>query len=538
MGVKFDVILNGPGGSFDFASQLKSLMPPIDTLVQSDPGSVFSLEGPNELNGGYPVYYNGVASNTNGTVADQIMQAIDSMVVADPNLASIPILNASLGGNSDWQTYAQQEGNMSAYIEQANYHVYPTEGEQPGPSDSLSFAAKMAWTTAPALPLAFTETGYPTAYGIANGNDVDQLTQAKNILNELADAYQLGAQQTYIYELMDGAANPAPGDDEDGFGLFTSTGAPKLAATAIHNLTSILSDTAANAQTFTTGSLSYAISNLPQTGNSLLLEKSGGTFDLMLWNEAPDWNPVTQTDITVTPTTSIISFGNTYGTVEIFDPLNSSTPVQIVNNTSQVSVSLTDHPLIIEIEQSSNPAPTPIATPTPTPAATAYITVTPNGGSASSISGNKMGKSTAGGDTFSITAPGSAKVVLGSMPGKIQFIGMSHVVLTEGSGNAVVTSNGGSNTWTAGIGSLEVSGGSGADTYVYRAGVSHTGNGRLTVDDFSAAKGDVLDITRSLKKSMTIASDGKGGTLLSFASGGGVDLKGITTNPINLIHWT
>jgi hypothetical protein len=102
----------------------------------------------------------------------------------------------------------------------------------------------------------------------------------------------------------------------------------------------------------------------------------------------------------------------------------------------------------------------------------------------------------------------------------------------------VVTSNGGSNTWTAGIGSLEVSGGSGADTYVYRTGVSHTGNGRLTVDDFSAAKGDVLDITRSLKKSMTIASDGKGGTLLSFASGGGVDLKGITTNPINLIHWT
>jgi hypothetical protein len=124
-------------------------------------------------------------------------------------------------------------------------------------------------------------------------------------------------------------------------------------------------------------------------------------------------------------------------------------------------------------------------------------------------------------------------VHLGSTAGTIQFIGMSRVRLTEGTAKTVVTSNGGTNTWIAGRSALEVSGGSGADAYIY-----HANDGRLTIDDFFGAKGDVLTIDKKLEASLKVASDGHGGTLLSFASGGGVDLKGITKNAAGLIHWS
>jgi hypothetical protein len=97
----------------------------------------------------------------------------------------------------------------------------------------------------------------------------------------------------------------------------------------------------------------------------------------------------------------------------------------------------------------------------------------------------------------------------------------------------VITADGGTNTWTAGAGTLEVDGGGGTDTYIY-----HQGDGRLTVDDFSATNGDVLTIDSQLRASMTVVADGTGGSLLLFASGGGVDLKGITTNVTGLIHWS
>ena len=359
-GVKYDLIYGGGGENYPSATS--TYTPYLNTLEDAHPGSIYSIEGPNELNGAYPVYYNGVSSDTNGTITDEVMQAIYASLKGDGTLSSIPLLNASLGGSSDYLTIAEQEGNMSAYLNGANYHVYPTGGEQPGGgNDVLSYAASLALMTAPGLPLTFTETGYPTAYGVSGSNDVDQTVQADNILNELADAYQLGAQQTYLYELMDESANPAPGNDEQAFGLFTSTGTPKLAATAIHNLVSILSDNAANAQTFTTGSLAYIISGLPSsTGNSMLLEKSTGAFDLMLWNETADWNPTTQTEIPAATVNTTVTFGQVEGAVEVFDPLQGSTPIATYTDINSVTVGLTDHPEIVEVEPpGTTPPPSP-----------------------------------------------------------------------------------------------------------------------------------------------------------------------------------
>jgi hypothetical protein len=164
---------------------------------------------------------------------------------------------------------------------------------------------------------------------------------------------------------------------------------------------------------------------------------------------------------------------------------------------------------------------------------TASITVTPSGGNPTTIAANAAGSFNVSGDTFVLSASGVATVGAGSEAGTIQFVGLSQISFTEGAANTVVTANAGTNTWTAGAGTLEVKGGGGSDTYIY-----HQGDSRLTVDDFSAAKGDVLKVDSLLLASLTSVKDGTGGTLLTFASGGGIDLKGVATNVAASIHWS
>jgi hypothetical protein len=187
---------------------------------------------------------------------------------------------------------------------------------------------------------------------------VDEATQAKNTLNLLADTFKAGVKQTFLYELMEGVANPSTTDIENTFGLFRADGTPKPVATAIHNLTSILADPAGNALTFTNGTLDYSISNLPTTGHSLLLEKANGVFELLVWNEAPNWNSTTKSAIPAAPTNIEVNLGAIYRYIKAFDPLQGSTSIRTVTNASTVKLALTDRLLIVEISSASSPAPT------------------------------------------------------------------------------------------------------------------------------------------------------------------------------------
>src|SRR5689334_20299229 len=74
-GIKFDLIATNAGE--DVAQMLSGNLAQIDQLVQSNPGSVISIEGPNELNGSNGVTFNGAsASDPNAWVGDQIMQTL------------------------------------------------------------------------------------------------------------------------------------------------------------------------------------------------------------------------------------------------------------------------------------------------------------------------------------------------------------------------------------------------------------------------------------------------------------------------------
>ena len=322
----------------------------IDAFNAAHPGSIKAIEGPNEVNI-FPVTYNGGTSLAD---AAQYQQAFYSAVRADSHLSNIPVYNLSLGF-LDTTQYAQV-GNLSGSANYANSHAYLNDAY--GPQWSLNIILPFAKLDAPSLPTVITETGYNT-----DPNDhysgVDQTVQAKYTLDTLMDAYKDGVAATYIYELLDDYSDPGNTNAQNHYGLFNSDGSPKLAATAIHNLTTILNDPGAPSS-FTPGTLNYSVSNLTATNsNQLLLQKSNGTFDLVIWGEPSIYNPSSGTEIAAPNDTVTVNFAQVEGTITVFDPLQGNTPIATYHNVQQIQVNITDHPLVIEISPGSTPPPPP-----------------------------------------------------------------------------------------------------------------------------------------------------------------------------------
>jgi hypothetical protein len=303
----------------------------VDAVAKAEPGSVAAIEGPNEVNI-WAVQYNGGSSLADAAL---YQQALYAAVRTDSNLNSIPVYNLTMAF-TDATQYAQL-GNLSSAANYANSHLYAND--EYSPQTSFNTILPFAHLDAPGLPTVITETGYET--NPADGySGADQTVQAKYTLDSLMDAFKAGVSKTYLYELL----------DEGGYnwGLFDSNGTPKLAATAIHNLTTILADPGSTSS-FTPGSLSYAVTNLPTNGNQMLLEKSGGTFDLALWAEPMIWNPSSESEIAGGSQTTTVSFGQTQPVVLVFDPLLGTTPIAAYLDTQSVQIALTDHPLIVEV---------------------------------------------------------------------------------------------------------------------------------------------------------------------------------------------
>ena len=172
------------------------------------------------------------------------------------------------------------------------------------------------------------------------------------------------------------------------------------------------------------------------------------------------------------------------------------------------------------------PAAGTATSPLPAPAQVPVsISVTPAGATLQINSLTAAG-TTLDGDVFSLGTDGVIQAVLGSASTSISFLGATPVNLTGGSAAASVLTAATNNTFTPGSGALTVTGGPGADSYVF-----HAGSGLLTITDFSVAKGDTLTADASLSGSLQQASDGNGGTMISFGGSNAIDVRGMTTVP-------
>jgi hypothetical protein len=397
-GVKFDAFL--PEGS---VARMEGDLTYAATLAQQ--GILNFIEGGNEEDQAYAV----AEGNSLATTA-----AYQKTVYTIGHANGLSVINMSFGVG--WNLSATGDygtvGNLSAYANYANAHTYPGTGNTP--LATIEVLNSDALLAAPGDPVITTEFGYYTDGSSTDPSSVSQSAQAKYILDGLLDAYQQNDAKTYLYELLDEGGTA--GDPEANFGLFTSTGVAKPAAVAIHNLTTLLADSGGP---FTAGTLGYAVTGLLSTDHSMLMEKSDGSFWLALWNEARVQSATTAgAAITVADHTVTLTLANTASSVEVFDPLTSTGVIETASNIDTISLSLPDHPILVEVIPAAAVPPPPV-TVTTTPSATDLsftlpATPTVTHGTTSALPGIVVS------DAWAQNHPGSMAVTLTATTGTLE----------------------------------------------------------------------------------------------------------------------
>ena len=175
------------------------------------------------------------------------------------------------------------------------------------------------------LPRVTTETGCTI------DGPITERIQALNLLSMYLDQFKRGWSHTAVYILRDRT-------DEGGnqsFGFFRPDYTPRKAAVYLHNLTTILADRGSLTRS---GRLNYSIPEQPATVHEMLLQKSDGTFELVLWGERLKGAD----EMT-------IRLGEAYPTLRVYDPTIGSEPIQTHHSADSLKLTLSDHPLVVAI---------------------------------------------------------------------------------------------------------------------------------------------------------------------------------------------
>jgi hypothetical protein len=347
-GVRFTIIGGG---------DLEGLLSAGRTLAEAD--ALLALEGPNEPNN-FPITYEGErGGGPDGSWMPiaRFQKALYAAAKSDKVLRQYPIFGPSETGaetdNVGLQflivpaTADTLLPKGTRFADFANVHNYVigngnqyTDNQAWNAADPILNARwdgfygnhGLTWrkrysgytdTQLPAVPRVTTETGWDTT-----ANPGGQHTQGAVLTNTYLAQFKRGWTYTFVYELRDGEGST--GDQ----GLYHGT-TPKLAATYLHNMTTVLSD---NQKVKKLGSVAYAIPNAPATVHSLLLQKSNGRFQIVVWGERVDGSDVVT-----------MRMGAPRKRVEIYDITSGIAPVRTLTNVDSLQLILSDHAMIVDI---------------------------------------------------------------------------------------------------------------------------------------------------------------------------------------------
>jgi hypothetical protein len=338
-------------------------------------GALLAIEGPNEPNN-VPITYEGrlgggtsryrlprwtpdwvlawLPTDATWIPVAELQRDLYNAVKNDPELSRYPIFHVSEGGaetdNVGLQFLAIPDGagtllpEGTRFADYANAHNF-VAGIRTGYVDNQAWQAAdpvldgrwdglygeygRTWkrhfkgysnAELQMLPRVTTETGWEA------GTREEERTQGIVLVNTYLAQFKRGWRYTFVFDLGGGGNH----------GLFHQDWTPKLAATYIHNLTSILAD---NAQIESPSKLNYSLTNAPSTIHDLLLQKSSGSFELLVWGEqVAGENTIT------------VNLGETHASVNVYDTTIGTTPIRALTGVSSVPVTISDHALILEIK--------------------------------------------------------------------------------------------------------------------------------------------------------------------------------------------
>ena len=353
-GVKFSWGL-GSGGT-DLTKLIDSARP----LAEAD--ALLAFEGNNEPNNWGVTYHGetGGGKAPSWMAVAKLQRDLYAAVKGDPLLKKYPVWSVTENGaerdNAGLQflTIPGDAGTLmpagTKYADYANVHNYIYHPNAPVPADNKTWnvadpgpACKVdglygnygrTWAKhfpgyseaeLSRLPRVTTETG------CAIDKNVTEEMQALNLMSLYLDQFKRGWSYTSAYLLRDRT-------DEAGnqtFGFYKRDYSPRRAAIYFHNLTTILADSGALA---TPGQLDYSIPNESETVHDMLLQRSDGTFQLIVWGER-----LTGEDRVV------VRLGGTHALVKIYDPTAGTEPVRTYDKADSLELVLSNHPLIVMI---------------------------------------------------------------------------------------------------------------------------------------------------------------------------------------------
>jgi len=210
----------------------------------------------------------------------------------------------------------------------------------------------------PTSPIWATETGYYT--GTASGA-ISETADAKYLPRTLVDYFNRGVQRTYLYELVNQGTDLT--NPENNFGIVRNDLSLSPAYTDIKNMISMLGEATWNSGTqtwskpsFTPGSLDYTMSTSTPTINKLLLQKSNGEFDLVLWNEVSSWDTTSHVDIANAAQNVTLTFNTPLSGASLYS-LSSTTATQSWTNPTQITIGVPDEVVVLKLTPRSSTAP-------------------------------------------------------------------------------------------------------------------------------------------------------------------------------------
>jgi hypothetical protein len=209
----------------------------------------------------------------------------------NPDLSGVAVI-----GPSPWGPSAQQLGDISADVDFGNWHIY-SGGQYPEATGkaSLSDYQEEARALYSGKPVVASEAGYHSAMNVPTGKHrpTPEKTIAKYLPRLILWDLKNGVVRTYVYELID-SFNKGDADPESNFGLMRYDGSRKPAFNAIKNLIGIFSDQGAVPHP---QALDWSMTNRDDAVQSMVFQRSDGSFLLALWLGVAAWDPDKRTEI-------------------------------------------------------------------------------------------------------------------------------------------------------------------------------------------------------------------------------------------------
>lgn len=323
-------------------------------LAQVGP-ALAAVEGPNEPD------LIGAGLYTNAELI-----ALQALIYADvksynPMLAVMPPSFTTRGAAASFGAQPADAGNV---------HPYP--GGNNVVDTSLDWNQLTAERTAPSPKLfQATETGYYTRPDYVQG--ISLAAHGKYLPRLFLEYFRRGVQRTFAYELLDeySATNTLlQGGQESHFGLVKLSGVGDGAAfsdkpgfLAVKAMLALLKDS--QSAGYSQGALDFRLRGGNKDVRHLLLRKGDGSFWLVIWQNARNYDPQLQADLSGPTQNLTLEFLQTVGSVTVYEPKPSngfSATAQVLSSSAPASVVLPlgDYPLYCRIGASSAPLTAPV----------------------------------------------------------------------------------------------------------------------------------------------------------------------------------